>query len=159
MKTARRRLAQFTCIAAAAALVVVVPRTPGSPAAAAAVLRAPAPAATGASDITDLGARGWQVQSSAVATQSGAQISAPGFDASGWLPVSNDDAGAPGTEIEALAQNGKCPGDAALQPVNQNPDGPGSIYFSDNLEELLRLHERDRRRHRTRVQGALVVAH
>ena len=134
MKTARRRLAQFTCIAAAAALVVVVPRTPGSPAAAAAVLRAPAPAATGASDITDLGARGWQVQSSAVATQSGAQISAPGFDASGWLPVSNDDAGAPGTEIEALAQNGKCPGDAALQPVNQNPDGPGSIYFSDNLK-------------------------
>jgi exo-1,4-beta-D-glucosaminidase len=134
MKTARRRLAQFTCIAAAAALVVVVPKTPGSPAAAAAVLRAPAPAATGASDIIDLGAHGWQVQSSAVATQSGAQISAPGFDASGWLPVSNDDAGAPGTEIEALAQNGKCPGDAALQPVNQNPDGPGSIYFSDNLK-------------------------
>jgi exo-1,4-beta-D-glucosaminidase len=134
MKTARRRLAQFTCIAAAAALVVLVPKTPGSPAAAAAVVRAPAPVATGAGDITDLGARGWQVQSSAVATQSGAQISAPGFDASGWLPVSNDDAGAPGTEIEALAQNGKCPGDAALQPVNQNPDGPGSIYFSDNLK-------------------------
>jgi exo-1,4-beta-D-glucosaminidase len=134
MKTARRRLAQFTCIAAAAALVVLVPKTPGSPAAAAAVVRAPAPVATGASDITDLGARGWQVQSSAVATQSGAQISAPGFYAGGWLPVSNDDAGAPGTEIEALAQNGKCLGDAALQPVNQNPDGPGSIYFSDNLK-------------------------
>jgi exo-1,4-beta-D-glucosaminidase len=134
MKTARRRLAQFTCVASAAALVVLAPRAQGSPAAAAAVPRAPAATATGASGITDLGANGWEVQSSAVATQSGAQISAPGFDSSGWLPVSDDDAGAPGTEIEALAQNGKCPGDTALQPVNQNADGPGSIYFSDNLK-------------------------
>src|SRR5215469_15282752 len=47
--------------------------------------------------------------SSAVATQTGAQISTPGFNASTWLPVTNDDAGAPGTEVEALAQNGKCP--------------------------------------------------
>ena len=27
----------------------------------------------------------------------------------GWLPVANDDAGAPGTEVEALLQNGACP--------------------------------------------------
>jgi exo-1,4-beta-D-glucosaminidase len=94
---------------------------------------AAAPPATGASDLTNLGASGWEVQSSAVATQTGAQISTPGFDTSAWLPVSNDDAGAPGTEIEALVQNGKCPGDAALQPVNQNPDGPGSIFFASNL--------------------------
>ncbi len=146
MKTARRRVVQFTCIASVTALVALVPRTPGSPVAAAAALPAPAAATTalaatvpataptGASDITDLGASGWQVQSSAVATQSGAQISAPGFAPAGWLPVSNDDAGAPGTEIEALVQNGKCPGDTALQPVNQNPDGPGSIYFSDDLK-------------------------
>ena len=134
MKTARRRLAQFTCIASATALVVLALLTPKSPAATAAVLRAPAAVATGATDVTDLGASGWEVQSSAVAAQSGAQISVPGFDASGWLPVTNDDAGAPGTEIEALVQNGKCPGDTALQPVNQNPDGPGSIYFSDNLK-------------------------
>jgi exo-1,4-beta-D-glucosaminidase len=139
MKSARRRLIQFACAASASALVVLAPRAQGSPAAAAAgapaVTAATASAvATGGSDLTDLGVRGWQVQSSAVATQSGARISVPGFDASGWLPVSNDDAGAPGTEIEALAQNGKCPGDTALQPVNQDPDGPGSIYFSDNLK-------------------------
>src|SRR5262245_49495352 len=58
------------------------------------------PADTGASDITNLGAGGWKVQSSATATQSGAQISTPGFNTSTWMPVANDDAGAPGTEIE-----------------------------------------------------------
>src|SRR6266516_3155619 len=68
-----------------------------------------APSDTGASDISNLGAIGWAVQSSAVATQTGAQISVPGFNTSAWLPVANDDAGAPGTEIEALAQNGQCP--------------------------------------------------
>jgi exo-1,4-beta-D-glucosaminidase len=134
MKTVRRRLVEFACVASAVAPVVLASLAQGSPAAAAAVLRAPAAVATGASDITDLGASGWEVQSSAVATQSGAQISTPGFGASGWLPVGNDDAGAPGTEVEALVQNGKCPGDTALQPVNQNPDGPGSIYFSDDLK-------------------------
>src|SRR5215469_3754904 len=81
-----------------------------------------------------LGAGGWEVQSSAVATQSGAQISTPGFSTSTWLPVSNDDAGAPGTEIEALAQNGMCPGDTALQPVNQSTDSPNSVFFSTNMQ-------------------------
>ena len=65
-------------------------------------------AATGASDVVDLGAGGWRVASSAVARQPGARISAPGFKASGWLRIRNDDAGAPGTEIEALLQNGRC---------------------------------------------------
>ena len=89
---------------------------------------------TGASDISNLGSGGWAVQSSAVATQTGAQISTPGFSTSTWLPVSNDDAGAPGTEIEALAQNGKCPGDTALQPVNQSSSGPGSVFFGNNMQ-------------------------
>jgi exo-1,4-beta-D-glucosaminidase len=93
-----------------------------------------APSDTGASDISNLGASGWTVQSSAVATQTGAQISTPGFDASAWLPVANDDAGAPGTEIEALAQNGQCPGDTALQPVNQSTSSPNSVFFSNNLQ-------------------------
>ena len=93
-----------------------------------------APAGTGASDITDLGTGGWEVQSSAVATQTGAQISTPGFNTSTWLPVTSDDAGAPGTEIEALAQNGKCPGDTALQPVNQSTDSPNSVFFSTNMQ-------------------------
>src|SRR6185437_4052400 len=89
------------------------------------------PADTGASDITNLGASGWKVQSSATATQSGAQISTPGFNTSTWMSVANDDAGAPGTEIEALAQNGLCPADTALQPVNQSSGGPNSVFFSN----------------------------
>src|SRR5690242_6478724 len=92
------------------------------------------PSSTGASDISNLGTSGWTVQSSAVATQTGAQISTPGFNTSTWLPVTNDDAGAPGTEIEALAQNGRCPGDTALQPVNQNTSSPNSVFFSNNLQ-------------------------
>src|SRR5215468_9105217 len=100
----------------------------------AATLGLNSPSATGASDISNLGANGWAVQSSAVATQGGAQISTPGFNSSTWLPVSNDDAGAPGTEIEALAQNGKCPGDTALQPVNQSTNSPSSVFFSTNIQ-------------------------
>jgi exo-1,4-beta-D-glucosaminidase len=67
---------------------------------------------------TVLGAGGWQVLSSATATQGGATISAPGFDTSGWLAVANDDGGAPGTEIEALLQNGACP----------------NVYYSTNMK-------------------------
>jgi exo-1,4-beta-D-glucosaminidase len=103
-------------------------------AAATAAVHTSSPAATGASDISNIGAAGWEVQSSAVATQTGAQISTPGFSTSTWLPVANDDAGAPGTEIEALAQNGKCPGDTALQPVNQSTSGPNSVFFSTNMQ-------------------------
>ncbi len=91
------------------------------------------PSATGASDVANLGAAGWRVQSSAVATQTGAQISVPGFSTANWLPVANDDAGAPGTEIEALAQNGRCPGHPSLQPVNQSDDSPHSVFYSTNL--------------------------
>src|SRR5262249_26873627 len=98
------------------------------------VVQASSPADTGASDISDIGTAGWQVQSSAVATQTGAQISTPGFNTSSWLPVTNDDAGAPGTEIEALAQNGLCPGDTALQPVTQGTGGPDSVFFSNNMQ-------------------------
>ncbi|MGN6793292.1 MAG: glycosyl hydrolase 2 galactose-binding domain-containing protein [Streptosporangiaceae bacterium] len=92
------------------------------------------PSDTGANDITNLGGSGWKVQSSATATQTGAQISTPGFNTSTWLSVANDDAGAPGTEIEALAQNGLCPGDTALQPVNQSSGGPNSVFFSNNMQ-------------------------
>jgi exo-1,4-beta-D-glucosaminidase len=92
------------------------------------------PAQTGGSDITNLGSNGWEVQSSKVATQTGAQISTPGFNTSTWMPVTNDDAGAPGTEIEALLQNGLCPGDTALQPVNTDTDSPNSVYYSANMK-------------------------
>src|SRR5581483_10851195 len=56
-----------------------------------------------------VGLGGWQVQSSAQVSQSGGQISAPGFAAGSWLEVKPDDAGAPGTEVGALVQNGACP--------------------------------------------------
>src|SRR5215469_17702986 len=59
------------------------------PAAHAAAVRLSSPLGTGGSDVANLGGNGWAVQSSAVATQSGAQISAPGFDTSTWLPVTN----------------------------------------------------------------------
>ena len=108
------------------------PVTTGAAAAVHGLLNSPSD--TGASDLSNLGATGWEVQSSAVATQTGAQISTPGFNTSSWLPVTNDDAGAPGTEIEALAQNGQCPGDTALQPVNQNTSGANSVFFSNNMQ-------------------------
>src|SRR6516162_340164 len=64
-------LAALTTAAQAAARSPVKPATP--PAAAG------SPADTGATDISNLGSSGWEVQSSAVATQTGAQISMPGF--------------------------------------------------------------------------------
>jgi exo-1,4-beta-D-glucosaminidase len=59
-------------------------------------------------DLTTLGLGGWQVLSSTYATQSGARISRPSYPTRSWLHVRPDDAGAVGTEIEALIQNGRC---------------------------------------------------
>ncbi|HEV2360908.1 MAG TPA: hypothetical protein VGS21_04330, partial [Acidimicrobiales bacterium] len=64
--------------------------------------RPPTTAATSPPGYSTIGLGGWEVQSSASVTQTGQQISTPGFDTSGWLKVTPDDAGAPGTEIEAL---------------------------------------------------------
>ena len=145
-RTIRRQSARWAAaIVSATGLVWLAssaqaaPLTPASPAGGAAplataVIHPASPASTGASDVSNLGSAGWKVQSSAVATQTGAQISTPGFDTGTWLPVSNDDAGAPGTEIEALAQNGKCPGNTALEPVNQSSGGPHSVFFSTNIQ-------------------------
>ena len=65
-----------------------------------------------------VGLHGWQVQSSASAGSDGAAVSRPGFPATGWLKVAPDDGGAPGTEVEALVQNGGCP----------------NVFFSTNLK-------------------------
>src|SRR5689334_10734880 len=116
------------------AALAATPAASGAAPAATAVTHPSSPADTGASDVSDLGSSGWEVQSSAVATQTGAQISTPGFSTSNWMPVSNDDAGAPGTELEALAQNGLCPGDTALQPVNQGTSSPRSVFYSNNMQ-------------------------
>ena len=78
------------------------------PAAATAIAAADPP--TGSTAVANLGAaNGWKVLTSATATQSGSQISRPGFATSGWLTVPNDGGGAPGTEINALLSNGSCP--------------------------------------------------
>ena len=65
-----------------------------------------------------LGLNGWQVQSSASAGSDGAAVSRAGFAAKGWLKVAPDDGGAPGTEVEALVQNGRCP----------------NVFFSTNMK-------------------------
>ncbi|GAA5190317.1 cellulose binding domain-containing protein [Rugosimonospora acidiphila] len=75
------------------------------------------PTAGSAAAPHDLGTSGWKVLTSATATQTGDQISTPGFSTAHWLSVRPDDGDAPGTEIEALLQNGACP----------NP------YYSDNI--------------------------
>jgi exo-1,4-beta-D-glucosaminidase len=76
---------------------------------AAATLTPATAAAADSTGLLTLGTQGWQVQSSDIATEPAEQISDPSFDTAGWLPVTPDDAGAPGTEINALLQNGECP--------------------------------------------------
>lgn len=66
------------------------------------------PAAT-PTGVSTLGLGGWQVQSSAIAGGDGAIISEADYPTGHWLRVTPDDAGAPGTEIEALLQSGACP--------------------------------------------------
>jgi exo-1,4-beta-D-glucosaminidase len=88
---------------------------------------------TGASDLVNLGGSGWQVASTAATSKAGAVISTPAFDASTWLPVANDDAGAPGTEVEALLQNGRCPDDPGLR-VNPGGDSPDGAGYGTNME-------------------------
>jgi exo-1,4-beta-D-glucosaminidase len=70
-------------------------------------------------DTQIVGLGGWQVQTSATATQSGDQISTPGFPTGSWLHVRPDDAGAVGTEVNALVQTGQCP----------------AVFFSTNMKD------------------------
>jgi hypothetical protein len=65
-----------------------------------------------------VGLQGWRVQSSASAGSNGTALSSPGFAARGWMKVTPDDGGAPGTEVEALVQNGRCP----------------NVFFSTNMK-------------------------
>ena len=71
-----------------------------------------------------LGLGGWQVQSSALAAQAGSEISQPGFPTGSWLAVSPDGAGAVGTEIDALLQNGDCP----------------DVFFSEDMRSCFGVH-------------------
>jgi hypothetical protein len=65
----------------------------------------------GTSDLTS----GWKIQSSAVATDSGAAVSDPGYSTDGWLPISQ-----PETLMAGLVENGRYP----------------NIFFSDNLAKV-----------------------
>ncbi len=58
---------------------------------------------------------GWQIQSSATAGGSGAQISRPGYAASGWLPISR-----PETLMAGLVENGRYP----------------NVFYSDRLTSV-----------------------
>jgi exo-1,4-beta-D-glucosaminidase len=57
----------------------------------------------GAQQSPDL-TRGWQIQSSAVATDTGAAVSQPGYSTAGWLPISQ-----PETLMAGLVENGRYP--------------------------------------------------
>ncbi|SFW84920.1 glycosyl hydrolase 2 galactose-binding domain-containing protein [Amycolatopsis australiensis] len=59
--------------------------------------------------LSTIGQSGWQVLTTANVKDGGDKVSTPGYATGGWLRVKPDDAGAPGTEITALLQNGKCP--------------------------------------------------
>src|SRR5262245_1100297 len=107
---------------------------PGASAAPAHVSAAGAHVSVAAADGSATGAVGstvsshWLVQSSAIATESGADISSPGFGATGWLPEATDDAGGGLTEIGALAQNGqRAPG------ADDSTCSSGNIFFSHNM--------------------------
>ncbi len=76
-------------------------------------------ASTASAETRTVGLGGWQVQSSASAPQAGAQISTPGFPTGSWLHVRPDDAGAVGTEVNALVQTGHCP----------------AVFFSTNMKD------------------------
>jgi exo-1,4-beta-D-glucosaminidase len=76
-------------------------------------------ASAAAADTTIVGLGGWQVQSTAQAAQAPAQISTPGFPTGSWLHVRPDDAGAVGTEVNALVQTGHCP----------------NVFFSTNMKD------------------------
>ena len=66
-------------------------------------------ASSASANVTTIGRAGWQVQSTASAHQTGARISRPNFGTARWLKVRVDDAGAVGTELNALVQNHRCP--------------------------------------------------
>jgi exo-1,4-beta-D-glucosaminidase len=114
MREARRLLTPPRLLAVAGAALALV-----AAATAHASVSAGAPRAKAATAPVTLGTAGWKVLTSATATQTGQQISTPGFSTAGWLSVTPDDAGAPGTEIEALLQNGGCP----------------NVFFSDNMRK------------------------
>ncbi len=100
-------------LAVVAATVTVLVAVSGAPRAGADTMASGQPSAgvqsATSTGVSTLGLGGWQVESSAVAGRGGGVISEADYPAEHWLHVTPDDAGAPGTEIEALLQSGACP--------------------------------------------------
>lgn len=78
------------------------------------------PGITAAEEQTDAGGstelvHGWKIQSSAVAAGAGAEISRPGYQTAGWLPLSQ-----PETLMAGLLENGRFP----------------NVFFGENLKSV-----------------------
>ncbi len=145
-RTIRRHSARWAAAAAPAAIVLwlgssvqAIPQAVTFPAGSTASLATAgidrdSSSGTGASDVSNLGSGGWKVQSSATATQTGAQISTPGFSTSTWLPVSqrrrrrarHRDRGA-GAERQVPGRHGPAAG-------KSGQSGPNSVFFSNNMK-------------------------
>ena len=100
-------------------------------------------ASAASADTSIVGLGGWQVQSTAQATQAAAQISTPGFPTGSWLHVRPDDAGAVGTEVNALVQTGHCP----------------NVFFSTNMKDCFGYMDQIGADTIRAVLGAVVVPH
>jgi exo-1,4-beta-D-glucosaminidase len=124
--TRSRRTALLAAALGCLALVIVPAATPATAALAHRASSRPGEAAPSADGITTLGLGGWEVESSAKTPADGRQISEPDFVTTDWLAVTPDDAGAPGTEIEALLQNGACP----------------DVFYSTNMEKCFGYEKR-----------------
>ncbi|MEU4668206.1 beta-mannosidase [Amycolatopsis sp. NPDC023774] len=104
---------------AAAAALILVPGVVSATASAQAPAASPQHHAPREQGLSTIGTSGWQVLTTASVQDGGDRVSQPGYSTKGWLPVKADDAGAPGTEINALVQNGKCP----------------DVFYSDNMRK------------------------
>lgn len=87
-----------------------------------ALLRTNGPADLGTAT---LGLHGWEVVSTAKDRGTGNAVSQAGHSTRGWLRVTPDDGGAPGTEINALLQNGACP----------------KVFYSDTMKKCFGTQE------------------
>src|ERR1051325_1753454 len=104
---------------AAAAALILVPGVVSATAPAQAPAASPPHHAPREQGLSTIGTSGWQVLTTSSVKDGGDRVSQPGYSTKGWLPVKADDAGAPGTEINALVQNGKCP----------------DVFYSDNMRK------------------------
>jgi hypothetical protein len=119
--TWRRRLALLGC------LTIAVAASPG----ASAFAHDGGGDGAGGGDLV----HGWKIQSSAVATTGGADVSRPGYDTAGWLPLSQ-----PETLMAGLLENGRYPNIFTSNTLASVPTGQFDVnwWYRDEL----RIHQR-----------------